>query len=402
MSFDTASFVFLQQPVSVRTFLRSSSSNTTLSSNSTTTTAGAASRPIPTAAPSVGGTTTSSFVHRDENRSLVSRASFLDDLLSAFPHVKVPHPSSHAPSNDDDFVLLDSDMDCLTLDTNNNNNKTSSTTTDPTASITTVHLGGKQWDLVWRQFSVDIPREQFVVDGRQYREAGAAYSAVTEFLRSSLAAREKEALVREETRQLQQQAQQHATTTSWNWIKKLLLFGSYSSSNSTAPTAAELEQKQFAFHRTLEQASRLVILLSQQSVLAVPYEAICHQFTSGCEGEVFVGEISSKATPIPSIPSAMCVELSNRHPTKLGESGCDPQLIVQKSFRIFALEEDRDVTLFYVRVTVTISLFDSDEPISVGWSVLNPIDGTLLSASRSCECLGASAGFHHSTCSLRR
>ena len=316
-------------------------------------------------------------LHRDENRSLVSRSSFVEDLLSAFPHV-----SAHQATTDDDFVLLDSDMDCLS-----DNQKQSMDTV-------AVHLVGKQWDLVWRQFSVDIPREQFIVDGQQYREAATAYSAVTEFLRASLAAREKAAALR------QQQSQPPVGANSWNWLRKLLIF-STPAAQSENPTPAEIAAKETVFHRTLEQASRLVILLSQQSVLAVPYEAICRQYTAGCEGEVFVGEISSKAA-IPSIPAAMCVELSNRLPTKLGEAGSDPQLIVQKSFRIFALEDDRDVTLFYVRVTVTIALFDTEEPISVGWSVLNPIDGTLLSASRSCDCLGASGGFHHSTCSLRR
>lgn len=149
--------------------------------------------------------------------------------------------------------------------------------------------------------------------------------------------------------------------------------------------------------------TRLVVLLSQQAVLALPLEMVHAQFCHDIDSQLFVGELSRDD---PSSPDAgMRVQLSRRR----GATGA--LLTVAKLFRVFALVDSRDYTLFYIDMKLEFDMYSDDDNIAMVWNIIpagksvhppaNEVrsqNQAFVDAPRRCDCLGGPAGYHKAAC----
>lgn len=162
----------------------------------------------------------------------------------------------------------------------------------------------------------------------------------------------------------------------------------------------------------LERLVRFIVLLSQQSVLAVPFEIIATQYmragASSTDTPLYVGEVkksqgsphgnpsgSPSGSPL-SRSQTMCVELMKNAQNA-------PQLKITKPFRVFTLVDEGDVTLFEVTSVLEIDLLASyDVPLEMRWSISAAREDAVevCLKGRKCQCLGAGSGFHRKDCPL--
>lgn len=153
----------------------------------------------------------------------------------------------------------------------------------------------------------------------------------------------------------------------------------------------------------VEAYTRVVVLLSQQAVLALPLEVINAQFCQDVGSELFVGEVS-RDDPV-SATAGMRVRLQ---PHASGAT-----LTVSKVFRVFSLVDSVDYSLFYIDMKVEVDLFSADENITLVWKIIpastpnqkNTVRAAVVATAeesifvaRHCECLGASSGYHKPNC----
>ncbi|CUE74436.1 Hypothetical protein, putative [Bodo saltans] len=277
-----------------------------------------------------------------EFSALLSRKSFLEDILrKSFSSVmrshrgvcgaKPPQPSTAASDNndDEDFVLVPHQ-------TSPSGKKgpqprpasppttPTSTTTTPTSTTTTVTINAHQWERTLRQFGLDINRQCFVVNGQRYTDSDCAITAVHDYLRhllqrggsfnpylqrfykrsdndcGGISNTAKTPSNNSNAQQQQPRTPRMCDNTanssaSWLWFA----FPSSTSSSpqvcvSNVPSSARNDAS--LIEDIVQQLTREVLLVSQQSVMGFPLELLTHCVNKASGGsmdapEWYVGEV---------------------------------------------------------------------------------------------------------------
>jgi hypothetical protein len=152
----------------------------------------------------------------------------------------------------------------------------------------------------------------------------------------------------------------------------------------------------------LENYTRLIVLMCQQSVLALPLEIINAQFCHDIEAQLYVGEVAIDDPR--NSTSGMRITLDRMRNRQHGAV-----LNVAKLFRIFSVDDGVAYTLFYVDVRVELNIYADDE-VNLQWKMMSaaspvhrvttvhPGVASDAIAPRKCHCLGASSGYHKRGC----
>ena len=275
----------------------------------------------------------------EEVTTLLNRRSFLHDMIKSF---STADDSVAQNGKDEKFVITSS-----------------------------------QWARVWRQFTVDVGREVFRVDNVRYSSPDDAVTAVAKFIAAAIdaSAATKRSPV----------ASPSASSSVW-WLMEYLVPWDMGT-GSPAPATAESSME----HSSINDMARLVILLSQQSVLAFPYETLHKQYTERCHGELFLGDIPSDSSD--PLKNAMIVDLQMERPGFL-------TLSIKKAFRVFSLVDSEPCTLFTVKMQMELQLFSNSDPVELRWKFDRHDQRQRQEGGRNCECLGATSGFHKPNCLL--
>eukprot|EP00658_Telonema_sp_P-2_P083009 TRINITY_DN8884_c0_g1_i4.p1 TRINITY_DN8884_c0_g1~~TRINITY_DN8884_c0_g1_i4.p1 ORF type:complete len:278 (-),score=67.02 TRINITY_DN8884_c0_g1_i4:346-1179(-) len=219
--------------------------------------------------------------------------------------------------------------------------------------------------------------------------------------------------------------------------------------------------------------SRMVVLLSQQSVLALPYELFVRQFVDSDQlngAAIYVGETryderssandaslrggmrvnvhraagyeafcqarrqEDDTTTDPPAPRESSTVEGSRDSTTTSPAvpplGSRPSIYItiEKEFRVFSIPHDDvdDRTLFHISAQISFCITDGGDVVQLRW-LLNPPPPVVRASSplppppqaaplspssgsggeegiplpRLCECLGATSGFHRSSCHLK-
>ncbi len=292
-------------------------------------------------------------INGEEVTTLLNRRSFLNDMIRSF-------------SASDGAESPETKADRLN-----------------TGTVEQFTITSSQWSRVWRQFVVDVGREVFRVGGVRYTSPDDAVTAVASFLASALEAASKG------TPPSPASYSSPSRGSWWSMVDMLVpwdLIGSAAGGGTASKGSSEVPE-----HSSINDMARLVILLSQQSVLALPYETLHKQYTDRCQGELFLGDIPSDSSD--PLKNAMTVDL-------LMERAGFPTLSIRKGFRVFSLHDSEPYTLFTVNMQMQLQLFSRSDPVELRWT----FDRRSSTAPRpdrsdcSCDCFGASSGFHRPQC----
>ena len=342
-------------------------------------------------------------------------------------------------------------------------------------------LSQMQWEKVWKQFKCDIGRENFCIQSRRVVDPDAAISDLTELFQ--LFATDLRDYVRKEESARQQKSSGGSSLGGglgnlWyalaypaelaSWGLKVTGFRPWQQ-QAALPVASDAETKQpltGAASADSEDAStalagalsRMVVLLSQQSVLALPYELFVRQFVDSdqltgssiyvgetkyeekCQNEALKGGMKVNVQRAPAY-QAYCEARDAASSTEGGAISAPPALesrpsiyiTIEKEFRVFSIPHDdvEDRTLFHISSQISFCITDSGDVVQLRW-VLTPPPSLAGGASpshsertasssarqaalltgeeeltpphlpRQCDCLGATSGFHRSSCLLRQ
>lgn len=297
----------------------------------------------------------------DEIVTFMNRRSFFEDLLKGF------EVSKSGEEIDDVATTLDSDMEGLP---------------SAVASQSIMHrISDAVWERVWSQFKLDVGREHFIVGTTRYVDPDSALNAVR---------KEVSLVVAQRTKRVDTYA-----SLSWRKMAQWL---------SRTPVLQDSVDS-----KTVEFASRLVALFSQQSVLAFPFELMHAQYASH-DAAMFIGEVSHPSSP--QQPEAWMGSPSQQRRlvadggmlvslTAAGDgSQSELSLTVKKRFRLFSVDSGLDETKLFVDVTLSANILaGDDDPIQLTWRS-SKVSNNSVSVQR-CDCLGASSGFHRNGCTLK-
>ena len=246
----------------------------------------------------------------------------------------------------------------------------------PPGTPSRTKIDDHRWSSVLRQFGLDLPRENFLVDGLCYTDMHDAMEAI------------KTHIKRVHTEICERTKQSFS-----------LMHFIYSMASSWLWNPSHVQEP------CLDEAAKLVVLLSQQSVLAIPYEILHRQYAALDDRELMLGEIAqmrdwtrNAALKPPNLPNAMSVHLQS---PVAGKS----QLTISKKFRLFTIVDSEPVTLFVVDASLRVDLFSTDD-VELRWVLSEAEDDSDLrrreldaqGKTRDCDCLGARSGFHQSSC----
>ena len=409
----------------------------------------------------------------DEFSAIVSHSSFLCDLIRAFNtrSNRDEVPIDKKDGTDDDFEILDSDA--VVDDEEDKKRSGGNNLNKPRRNQTVFQMKEDQWFRVWRQFELDIQRENFILDGERYLNPGAAYAALITLFETYEEEDKKRNHTNPKLKKDEGKKGQEKSGGLWSWVSSLLS-SQRSNTKVQSPTKKNNSQEEEEEGgppddvlpkkniSSAESLARLVILHSQQSVLAVPYELIHRQFTIHCEEDIFLGEPHRDCDELPSqaatsasgnvqvkkkkseeeldstrdfllVPSRsgsnkvdfrrncslhrcprMTVEVFQE--TARGEGGpCEIVVVVSKTFRVFSIIDSTDYTLFEVDVRLEFLPALAEDDVVLRWKAREPpaleiqkrrqlhnnkLQPVAIGDRRLCECLGGPCGYHKSCCSL--
>lgn len=326
-----------------------------------------------------------------EFSTLIDRCAFFSDVVRSFSVTARAPPEQS--QEDAQFILVSaSDDACIS------------------SKRPVVTFSDDHWTKISRQFALDIHRENFVINGVRYTDAQTAIAKVRECVVA-----------------VKEQLTHGAQAACWvgSWFGLPVETTSCNDRNSL---------------RHVEQLTQEIILMSQQSVLAFPLEAIQKHVAALATRkmeteyefpeELFVGEAREADFLLDADlrSSSVTPSASNRQQfmrVELESKGSSLHLRISKWFRVFSIDDDSgmDQTRRLVDAVITISLFGGvDDPVHLSWTVRRDLaepksnvvhpkttqhnvdhrtQATVTALSvPSCECLGASVGFHRSSCKL--
>ena len=243
------------------------------------------------------------------------------------------------------------------------------------------------WARLQKQFNTDLPRERFVVGGTQYEDYSGVESGIREFLEQL----RPEVIALAEQRFVDKSKGHGITEYVGGFARgtfSVLTFGLLGRAPQKTNAGGEAAPR--ISDVLLQSVTRMIVAFSQQSVLAVPFEIIREQMVGSSETEFHLGEIGGVLGG--GEAQKMIVELIV-HPTSHR-----PILSVKKKFRVFAVCEEGDITLFHVRMAMDLDLLGAeDDPVEMRWKMKDapPLPHT-------CDCFGASSGYHKPSCPLLR
>eukprot|EP00758_Cryptobia_borreli_P007175 Tbor_TRINITY_DN5255_c5_g1::TRINITY_DN5255_c5_g1_i1::g.16617::m.16617 len=285
-------------------------------------------------------------------------------------------------------------------------------------------LTDQQWAKVWQQFQMDIGRESLYIDNERYGDPSKAFVALIDLFMSY---GESYDLYAEEMSKRQQENSSLIGSFILRPLSTILKCAlnigcllkdtpecgvsqeamkrsekDESIVNAEIEGLSENKAEELIARRTeLAQYSvslaRLVVLLSQQSVLALPYEILLAQYATSCpavtnpllrhnEGDnttnnmnnIYIGEIVKEDYIIkeegnyssPAGGMSVWVEKS------LGDGTNMPRVSIniEKEFRVFSLINTDDETQFHIVVHIGVSLTDGEDPLHLRWTLKEGIN----------------------------
>lgn len=247
------------------------------------------------------------------------------------------------------------------------------------------------WTRIERQHAIDVPRMALTVDGVRCRDPPAAMAAIRRVCSDAAVAAASGAAVAALPRSA---AQPNAV----GWTPWLLSFLAPSQAAGTATPAPGAPVAPPSTTAHAEFLARLVALLSQQSVLALPFELVLAQFTEADPpphaaekadadggGAAAIGRATATANP-----PAAASRAADSERLVVGDSPGDGSMevdvsaalrvTVRKHLRVFRMDDDCGaVTLFRVHVTLSVSVLPApgagcDDSVQVSWRAVPPAD----------------------------
>lgn len=366
----------------------------------------------------------------DEISFLVDRKSFLRDALRSFETLAKQRRRSEAPS---EAAFVPKGVG--------------------------IEVTDDVWTELWSQFEKDAPRQDFQIQ----RKASIAEDDTQPSLNlkdASQLSQEVLGFLKDHSSVLADQVQKEKKckeSASSSSLSRWFWWGGATATNLTSESSID---------DCLQHVLRLIILFSQQGVLALPLEIFNQEFCVGSDDalrewetedlveqasqlihhrpkaddgmpQLFIGEIPEEHND--EVPSrAMQIVLRDGG----GAAKDRVYLEVHKTLRVFSLVEmTDDYTLFFLDSTIRVDVFGKeDDPIEVKWTTTvckNPLavaqgrqarakalqeseealliqqlraqaeeehrhelekQSSLEKAGRTCQCLGASSGFHKTGC----
>jgi hypothetical protein len=157
------------------------------------------------------------------------------------------------------------------------------TTAFPYDSTVSRLISDDVWPRVFRQFELDVARQELLVESQRYTTAPDAYRAIRQMMHSAIVQK----LLCEQQRRAQRLSTR-VTSKAWSFVSPILgktlqrLRGGTSSGDGEPAPLDNATPDVYSeeLMDAAERMTRLVVLLSQQSVMGLPFEELYHRYLS--------------------------------------------------------------------------------------------------------------------------